>query len=77
MLPELKGKSYFEFHNALMPTKVAGNEMTEHPDMVSALLSHHSAKSKKLQLREMYAEAGEERGEISAKAQHVLVQLQK
>jgi hypothetical protein len=45
--------------------------------MISALLSHHSTKSRKLQLREQYVDEAEEKSQISVKAQHVLVQLQK
>ena len=45
--------------------------------MISALISHHSTKSRKLQLREQYVDEAEEKSQISVKAQHVLVQLQK
>jgi len=45
--------------------------------MISALISHHSTKSRKLQLREQYVDEAEEKSHISVKAQHVLVQLQK
>ena len=45
--------------------------------MISALISHHNTKSRKLQLREQYVDEAEEKSKISVKAQHVLVQLQK
>jgi hypothetical protein len=48
-----------------LPIKVNGKEINEHPDMISALLSHHSTRSKKLQLREQYVEEAEEKSEIS------------